>query len=51
VKQFDHFNIQAINRLTWDGTYEFSHRLPPGIYFVQLKAGDYQKSEKVEPLR
>jgi hypothetical protein len=33
--------------ITWDGTDNSNHRLPPGVYFVRLEADDITLTEKV----
>ncbi|MEO0228204.1 MAG: T9SS type A sorting domain-containing protein, partial [candidate division WOR-3 bacterium] len=35
----------------WDGTDDSGRKLPAGVYFVQLEAGDYKATEKVILLR
>ncbi|UCG91966.1 MAG: hypothetical protein JSV97_13040, partial [candidate division WOR-3 bacterium] len=37
--------------IEWDGTDQLDRKVPAGIYFVQLKAGDYRRIEKAVLLR
>jgi hypothetical protein len=41
----------AGNRVAWDGCDDNGRRVPPGIYFVRLKAGDQAATHKVVLLR
>ncbi|MGB9722031.1 MAG: T9SS type A sorting domain-containing protein [bacterium] len=46
VKSFNHLtNYQST--IIWDGDDDLGRRLPSGVYFVQLEAGDYWQTEKV----
>ncbi len=45
--QGNHSTTQPFNQVVWDGTDDSGHRLPGGIYFLRLEAGDYNKTEKV----
>lgn len=38
--------IQQSNQVTWDGRDDAGYDLPPGVYFVQVKTGDYSQTEK-----
>ncbi|MGB9669370.1 MAG: T9SS type A sorting domain-containing protein, partial [Anaerolineales bacterium] len=63
VKQFNHLSanypprnladggIQPFNQVIWYGDEDSGRRLPSGVYFVQLEAGDYRQTEKVILLR
>ncbi len=47
VKLFNHLTIQPFNQVVWDGTDDYGHRLPSGVYFVRLETGEYRQTEKV----
>ncbi|UCG93171.1 MAG: immune inhibitor A [candidate division WOR-3 bacterium] len=53
IKQFNQLtNHQSlINQVTWYGDDDAGRRVSAGIYFVQLKAGDYNQVQKVVLLR
>ncbi|MEO0189901.1 MAG: T9SS type A sorting domain-containing protein, partial [candidate division WOR-3 bacterium] len=51
VKQFNHLTIQPFNQLVWDGRDDLGRKLPAGVYFVRLEAGDYKQVEKAVLLR
>jgi len=38
-------------QIVWDGSDDFGHQLPAGVYFVQFEAEDYKQTEKVILLR
>ena len=44
VKVFNHLTN---NQIFWNGTDNLNRRLPSGVYFVRLQAGDYSATEKV----
>jgi flagellar hook assembly protein FlgD len=37
--------------IQWDATNKRQHRLPNGVYFLQLEAGEYNTTEKIIVLR
>ncbi len=39
------------HHVTWDGTDAADHRLPSGVYFTQIKAGEYRAAKKLLLLR
>ena len=47
VKQFNPITDKPSNRVTWDGTNNSNKKLPSGVYFVKLRAGDYSATEKL----
>jgi hypothetical protein len=53
VKQFSRFKIQdsGYRKITWDGTDQNGRKLPSGVYFVRLEAGEYQETKKVLLIR
>ncbi|MEO0106494.1 MAG: T9SS type A sorting domain-containing protein [candidate division WOR-3 bacterium] len=51
VKQFNHLANCPFNQIVWSGNDELGRKLPAGIYFVKLEAGDFKKVEKVNLLR
>ncbi len=53
VKSFSvstHYSILAAH-IQWDGTDDLGHKLPAGVYFVQLDTGEFKETEKVVLLR
>jgi hypothetical protein len=44
VKEFNHLTN---NQILWNGTDDLNRRLPSGIYFLKLTAGDYTATEKL----
>ena len=53
VKSFNHESciVDRVSSIWWDGTDEFDRKLPSGVYFVTLEAGDYCVTEKVLLIR
>jgi hypothetical protein len=47
VKQFNHLTNRQFNQVLWNGTDDAGHRLPAGIYFVQIETDGYTDREKV----
>ncbi|MEO0137931.1 MAG: T9SS type A sorting domain-containing protein [candidate division WOR-3 bacterium] len=49
VKSFDLKSIlqNQTSSITWDGSNDSGCKLPVGVYFVRLEAGDYEETEKV----
>ncbi|MEO0226888.1 MAG: M14 family zinc carboxypeptidase [candidate division WOR-3 bacterium] len=50
------FNLESsiqnqVSSVVWDGTDDSGRRLPAGVYFVRLEAGDFKKVEKAILLR
>lgn len=43
----DDFRQNGEVHFQWDGTNEYGNKLPGGIYFYHLKAGDLRKSDKL----
>ncbi len=43
--------MNQASRIVWDGYDDSGRRLPAGVYFIRLDAGDYKKIEKVVLLR
>ncbi len=39
--------LNHVSVVSWDGTDDYGHKLPAGIYFVRFKAGDLQAVEKI----
>jgi len=37
--------------IIWDGTDDYGHKLPPGIYFIRLENYDFKRAEKAILLR
>jgi len=37
----------GIYELNWQGTDNFNRKLSPGIYFLEIKAGDYRAKSRV----
>jgi len=50
VKQFNHLTNYKLS-IMWDGTDDFGHKLPTGVYLVQLDTGVSKQTEKVILLR
>jgi hypothetical protein len=40
-----------ITKVSWDGTDNNGEKVPPGAYFIHVKAGDYKETKKVIMLR
>ncbi|MGB9721485.1 MAG: hypothetical protein ACPL28_08420 [bacterium] len=51
VKHFNHSTTQPFNQVIWYGDDDLGRRLPSGVYFVQLEAGDFKKVKKTILLR
>lgn len=51
VKQFDHKTIGLSNRVAWNGTDNLGHRLPVGVYFLQLETEEFNQTKKMVFLR
>ncbi len=51
VKSFNHLTIQPFNQIVWDGTDDSGHRLPSGVYFCRLEAGETVPMRKIIKLR
>ncbi|HEC77975.1 MAG TPA: T9SS type A sorting domain-containing protein [candidate division WOR-3 bacterium] len=53
IKSFSLFTPHSslISSVSWDGTDDSGHRVPAGIYFVQLKTDNYKRAEQVVLLR
>jgi len=50
VREFNHLtNYQSL--IMWDGTDDYGRKLPSGVYFVQLEAEGFKKTEKAILLR
>ncbi|MEO0136072.1 MAG: T9SS type A sorting domain-containing protein [candidate division WOR-3 bacterium] len=47
IKSFNHLTNYQFNEVVWFGDDENGHKLPAGIYFVQLDSGEFTKIEKV----
>ncbi|GAI81388.1 unnamed protein product, partial [marine sediment metagenome] len=39
--------LNHVSVVSWNGTNDYGHKLPAGIYFVRFKAGDLQAAEKI----
>lgn len=39
--------LNHVSVVSWNGTDDYGHKLPAGIYFVRFKAGDLQAAEKI----
>jgi hypothetical protein len=46
TRQFNDLAIGPFNQVIWDAKDDLGRRVPAGVYFVQLLAGDYKKTEK-----
>ena len=46
TRQFNDLGIGPFNQVIWDAKDDLGRTVPAGIYFVQLQAGDYKKTEK-----
>ncbi len=46
VRQWDHQTIRRSDQLTWHGDDQNGQAVPAGIYFVQLRTGDYSLVKK-----
>ncbi|MCK4701310.1 MAG: T9SS type A sorting domain-containing protein, partial [Bacteroidales bacterium] len=44
---FSKRQLPGIRTIYWDGTDESGRSVPPGIYFVCVKAGNYVKTNKI----
>ena len=44
-------HTNQVSRVSWNGTDAMGYRVPDGVYFIQLKAKDFGKIEKVLLLR
>ena len=51
VKDFALSNSTQLNQITWDGSDLSGEKLPSGVYFLKLQAGDYCTTEKVLLIR
>jgi len=51
VRQWDYETIRQSDQILWDGTDDAGRKIPPGIYFVQLEADEFKKTEKAILLR
>ncbi len=53
VRDFSRLTVNGsrFTVITWDGSDDFGHQLPAGVYFVQFEAEDYKQTEKVILLR
>ncbi len=49
VKNFPRLTPDALRptQISWDGTDHANQTLPPGVYFVQLQAGDFTTTKKI----
>jgi len=47
VRQWDYETMRLSDKIAWNGTDDAGLKLPAGVYFVQLCAGDYKQVEKV----
>ncbi|MEO0143091.1 MAG: T9SS type A sorting domain-containing protein [candidate division WOR-3 bacterium] len=50
VKQFNHLTNYQSSTL-WDGDDDLGRKLPPGVYFIRLDAGDFIHIEKAVLLK
>lgn len=46
-----HFTDASVHSIIWDGTDNFSRKLPSGVYFIYLDMVSYKQAEKVILLR
>jgi len=46
VRQWDYQTMRQSDCVVWDGKDNVGRRLPSGIYFVRLEAGEFKKIEK-----
>ncbi len=53
VKDFSRLTLDALRptQIIWDGTDQNDRMVPSGVYFVDLRVGDYKKTEKAILLR
>ena len=51
IKEFATVAKNLINQVNWDGTDDANRKLPSGVYFLKLEAGDYSAMEKLILLR
>ena len=51
VKSFDHLTNQPFNQVTWSGNDDVGRKVPAGVYFVRLNAGDLKIVDKAILLR
>jgi len=52
VRDFSRLTVNGEqSTILWDGTDNSGHKLPSGVYFVRLEAGEFKKNEKVILLR
>jgi hypothetical protein len=47
VRQWDYPTIRLSDHVSWDGTDQANRKLGSGVYFVELKMGDFGATEKV----
>jgi len=51
VKQWDYSTIGKSDCIPWDGRDNSGRKLPSGVYFLKLEAGDYSATEKLLLIR
>jgi hypothetical protein len=51
VRQFDRTTMKLSDYISWYGTDDFNQRLPNGVYFMKLKAGNYTTTQKLLLIR
>lgn len=53
IKVFNRLRTDQLpfNQIIWDGTNSHARKLPSGVYFLKLEAGDYSATEKLILLR
>ena len=51
VRQWGHTTMRLSDHISWDGTDHANRKLPSGVYFLKLQAGDYSATEKLLLIR
>lgn len=51
IKTLDHLSQERFFQIAWDGKDDYSSNVPSGIYFLQLRGGDINVTEKLLLIR
>lgn len=51
IRTFPPSLFPSHSSVTWDGTDDVGRKVPPGLYFIRLNAGNYKESRKVIMLK